>query len=644
MTPDFPPRSPVRRLDPRVVAQIAAGEMILRPFSVVKELVENAIDAGAESIEITLGETPDTLITGADDGCGMDREDLLTSLEPHATSKLATEDDLFRVGTLGFRGEALPSIGRVARMEILTAPREGNGYRIVVEGGERHTVELSARGRGTSVKVEDLFYNSPVRKRFLKSPEAEVRLVVKLIATTGLAFPGVAFRLRSKGQVLLSLPPAEDTATRIAALHGPAFLEKLLPVESATPRGEIHGFIGIPELARPGTQHQTLIVNRRWVTAPWFSAALRQGYGDLIAPSRNPLAMIFLSLDPARLDVNVHPTKREVRFLDEAALFGDLVRAVRDPLSELVPGWNLDPRDPGSVSRPAIGSQPAASAMRDGSVVRDAETPPAHPSMPGAGGAPELFAPRIDHGGAAPTTIIHRQPAGGPHFAAAATGSAGSIGDPDRPAAERHTEEEIAEGGSSTLTRGGSRGLVPIWQLHQRYLFAQTRQGFLVIDQHAAHERILYERALDHLRGMPAATQQLLFPLPVHLEPDVAGAWGEFAEDLRILGIDAEEFGGRTVLLRGVPANWEHDPAGLFREVLHELTEGRRRGIDRAERVAAAVACRSAVRSGQALSLEESNALVDQLFATSTPHGDPHGRPTFLQVTLADLDRRFGRS
>lgn len=628
MTPDLPPRSPVRRLDPRVVAQIAAGEMILRPFSVVKELVENAIDAGAGSIEITLGETPDTLILVADDGCGMNRDDLLTSLEPHATSKLATEDDLFRVATLGFRGEALPSIGRVARMEILTAPSEGTGYRIVIEGGESRAVELSARGRGTTVKVEDLFYNSPVRKRFLKSPEAEVRLVVKLVATTGLAFPAIAFRLLSKGQVLLSLPPAEDTATRIAALHGPAFLEKLLPVESATPRGEIHGFIGIPELARPGTQHQTLIVNRRWVTAPWFSAAMRQGYGDLIAPSRNPFAMIFLALDPARLDVNVHPTKREVRFLDEAALFGDLVRAVRDPLSGLVPGWNLDPRDPGSVSRPAVGSEPATAGPRDGSVVRDAEGPPVHPLMPDAGGAPELFAARFDRGGDAPATIIPRQP----------------IGEPGDPALERHGGEESAEGGSSTPTGGGGRGLVPIWQLHQRYLFAQTRQGFLVIDQHAAHERILYERALDHLRGMPAATQQLLFPLPVHLEPDVAGAWGEFAEDLRILGIDAEEFGGRTVLLRGVPANWEHDPAGLFREVLHELAEGRRRGIDRAERVAAAVACRSAVRSGQPLSLEETNALVDQLFATSTPHGDPHGRPTFLQVTLADLDRRFGRS
>jgi len=648
-------RRPVRRLDPRVVAQIAAGEMIQRPFSVAKELIENALDAGARQIEVVLGETPDAFLSVADDGVGMGRDDLLLALEPHATSKLRNETDLLAVETLGFRGEAIPSIGRVARLQIVTAEREGEGLRVRIDGGERRPPEIAARSRGTTVQVEELFFNSPVRRRFLKGPDGEVRLIVKLIATTGLAFPEVAFRLTSRGQTLLELPAARDTAERLVALHGADFLARLLAVERETPRGTVQGFVGIPEVARPGTQHQTLLVNRRWVTAPWFSAALRQAFGDLLAPNRNPFALILLSLDPARVDVNVHPTKREVRFLDEGALFGDLVGAVREPLRALVPGWNLRPDDPGS------GRIAAIELERGGEIVGEAGGRGSSAGRVGAGGTtaggaypdgaeadgavawPDLFGPGGDaRDGARPPFLEPRvaegdAPPGGVPPAALTGGGGLGTGGPESVGPE-------TAGPRSAGPADPARGLVPIWQLHQRYLFAQTRQGVLIIDQHAAHERILYERALEHLRGLPAATQQLLFPLPVHLDPDEVTMWRSFAADLVILGVDAEEFGGRTVLLRGVPPSWERDPAGLFREVLQDLSEGRRRGQERVERVAASFACRSAVRSGQLLSLEEMNALVDQLFATSRPHGDPHGRPTFLQIALADLDRRFGRS
>jgi DNA mismatch repair protein MutL len=676
-----------------VVAKIAAGEMILRPFSAAKELVENALDAGAGAITVTLGETPDALLRVDDDGCGMDRDDLLLALEAHATSKLAGEDDLLRVTTLGFRGEAIPSIGRVSRMEIVTASVEGAGWWVRVEGGDCRGPEPAARARGTSVTVEDLFFNSPVRKRFLKGPEGEVRLILRLMAVLGLACPGVAFRLISRGQVLLDLPVARDIEERIAAVHGPSFPDKLLAVAALTPAAALRGFVGIPELARPGTQHQTLLVNGRWVTAPWLSAALRQGFGDLLSSNRNAFALVALDIDPSRVDVNVHPTKREIRFLDENALFGAVVRAVREATATLVPGWNLDPADPGTAAPigdrtgtggglwPASGSGSAPRggpggvsgapglqeslfggprARMDGR--RAMELLYGGPVNPGPAGDPGGTV--VEEGGSGPDGATlglgtgvpllrddRFAPAGAPGTGDAAdhAGTAGhdAVGrDAVGHGAAGHgaVQPGAVSSGAVDAADVGENGLVPIWQLHRRYLFAQTRQGLLIVDQHAAHERVLYERALEHLRGMPAASQQILFPVVIELDPDEMASWREFARDLATLGLEGEEFGGRSVLLRGVPAAWGRDPETLFHDLLHELSGAGRRGRDRAERLAAAWACRSAVRSGQPLSLEEMNALVDQLFATRMPHGDPHGRPTFLLVTLEDLDRRFGRS
>jgi DNA mismatch repair protein MutL len=613
-------RRGVRRLDPRVVAKIAAGEVILRPSSVVKELLENALDAGAANIEVSLGDGPDQWLQVADDGCGMSLDDLLAAVEPHATSKLASEDDLLRVSTFGFRGEALPSIARVARLAILTYDGvEGQGHRLLVEGGEQSRLEPAARSRGTTVRVEDLFFNSPVRKRFLKSPESEVRLIVRLTATCALAFPAVGFRLQHRGMPLLELAPADGLPARIAQVYGPSFAGKILPVEAGTKGGEIQGYIGIPELARPSTQHQTLLVNQRWVSVNWFSAALRQGYGDLIAPQRHPFALISLVLDPGRVDVNVHPTKREVRFLDEQVLFGDLMRAVKDQTQRLVPGWNLDPKDRGTGrlwESSGLGDRRPGGEAGEGlrlprqeilqmlysAPPRPAEAEPAEP-----GSAPPLV----------------RETAGGPDCSEAAP-AAGDEG-----------------AGAGDEARPG--GLIQLWQLHRRYIFAQTRQGLLIIDQHAAHERVIYEQALETLRGRPAVTQQFLFPLVVQLDREEEAAWSEFAAEMPRLGVDAEEFGNQALLLRGAPVLWTQDPEGRLRELLSELGSRRMRGEGREERLAASFACRSAIRTGQELTLEEMNSLVDQLFASRVPHGDPHGRPTFLQVSLEDLDRRFGR-
>ncbi|MFN8548334.1 MAG: DNA mismatch repair endonuclease MutL [Candidatus Eisenbacteria bacterium] len=589
------------RLDPRVVSKIAAGEMILRPSAAVKELIENSLDAGARAIQISLGESADQWMEIADDGCGMSRDDLLLALESHATSKLRAEDDLLAVRTLGFRGEALPSIGRVSRLEIRTAEGEGGaGTKVVVQGGHLLFEEPIGRPRGTTVRVEDLFFNSPVRKRFLKSAQAELRLITRMVAACALAYPEVAFRLMHRGEPLLDLNAAADLRARLLVLHGSSFGPKLLTIEGESARGRIGGVIGVPELARPGSQHQTLLVNRRWVSAPWLALALRHGFGDLIPPQRSPFAVISLDLDPSRVDVNVHPTKREVRFLDEQALFGDIVRAVRARTTELVPTWSLDARDPG-------GAMPARAAS-------PIETIATHPR--------ELL-PLLH--GVAPTVRERFEP-----------------NMPTPPGAPPDTPNEASPLAPELASAPAQ--LVPVWQLHDRYLFAQTRTGLLIIDQHAAHERVLYERALRNLAESSAPTQQLLFPVVLHLEGEEWAAFQSYGDELARLGIDAEEFGHRAVLLRGVPALWDRDAEGLFREMLHEVAhKPTRSGEERLRQLAASFACRSAIKSGAALGLEEMNALIDQLFATEVPHGDPHGRPTLIQVSLADLDKRFGR-
>lgn len=697
-------RPRVERLDPQVVSKIAAGEMILHPLSVAKELLENSLDAGARLIELQLGDRPDALISISDDGIGMTREDLELALETHATSKLRTEEDLLRVGSLGFRGEAVPSIGRVSRMEIRTSPDgSGLGYRAVVEGGELLAIEPISRSQGTTVRVEDLFYNSPVRKRFLRSSTTESRAIKKMVETYALAHPEVHFRLESRGESVLDLPRGTGLSDRIVQLHGARMLDKLLPLEERAPSYHIFGFVGVPELARTGSQHQTFLVNGRWVGAPWLTASLRQAFGDLLPPSKNPWAVLLLGLDPGRIDVNVHPTKKEIRFLDESELFGWLVRTVRGQVQSLVPTWNLDRNDRGGgwarKSAPGEGSSPShrpwiAGRVGEGADQRNTDYRPAmgpllddlyrgpqvDPEAAGAGAAPvrrwddgDVLPWETERGAGSDRTGSSASEGGSPatdRIASAsasdsdASANAGADVDADSSGrASRSPDASLSPSHSSSLDRSdpassdGSRGSTgfatsstsatdvrPLWQLHRRYILAETGAGLLVIDQHAAHERILYERFLVQLESGTGAVQQLLTPLNLALEPEEWSLFEKFASHFPALGLDVEEFGKGTVLLRGVPPLWTRDPEQHFRDVLSDLSDRPSRRLkERVEHVAASFACRSAIKSGRPLSFEEMERLVKDLFATSVPHGDPHGRPTYIEVDLADLDSRFGR-
>jgi DNA mismatch repair protein MutL len=574
----------IRRLPPQTASRIAAGEVIERPLSALKELVENALDAGATRIEVRVEQALDRALQVADDGCGIAADELELALERHATSKLAALEDLERLASLGFRGEALPSIAAVSRMK-LTSRRAGEEEAAFVEleGGRVRRRGAAARAPGTTVEVRDLFFNTPARRKFLNAPAGELRAALRMLEAMGLAFPEVSFRLVVDGKERFDWPRVageglEAARERCAALWGPRHAAQRLAVRAERGGLRLEALLGLPEHARATREGQLLFVNRRWIQSPLVGHALRQAYGDLLPAGRHPAAAVWLTVPPERLDVNVHPTKREVRFADDDAVFAIVTGACAQHLAHLHPPFTV-----------VYGTAPESRWSG-----RAAE-PPGDQTMLGLAAPP------------------------GPEPAAATTPPA-----PPRPAP---AEPEL-------------------WQLHRTYILAPVRGGLIIVDQHAAHERILYEEALARLQGGRGQSQQLLFPVLADLERDRFELLLELGPWLKQLGWDLSLLGPPTVVIQGIPAGLAHPrPGQLLQDVLDGVASDRRDPtVDIVERVARSYACHAAVRAGMPLTSEEMRDLVDRLFATSKPHGDPHGRPTFVRLELDDLHRRFDRS
>jgi len=597
----------IRRLDPRTASRIAAGEVLDRPNAALKELVENALDAGARTIEITVEHGLDRAFEIADDGVGMSIDELPLALERHATSKIAQLEDLDRLATLGFRGEALPSIAEVSRLAILSRPRdpEGPAHRLEAEGGIVAEPRPAARAPGTTISVRDLFFNTPARRKFLKSAGGELRLALRMLNAYALANPQVAFRFVVDGRPRLALPVAGTRRDRLVALYGNHFVERLIEVREERPGFTFEAWLGVPEMARVTREGQTILVNGRWIQSPLLSQALRQGFGNLIPPGRHPTAILALEIDPATIDVNIHPTKREIRFSREDAVFGFLAQSVAKPLAKLAPRY-----------LPSTRGEPAPPSLAD-LTREDARQPALFARPPGA--------VSVVTGGA--TT------AGG-------TGAAGPAG------ALRLVTP--GEEGPQAPVEAASVRLPDLWQLHQTYILAPIAGGLLIVDQHAAHERILYEEAIERFKTRSATSQGLLFSLPVDLSRDEFDLLLEVKEALEAIGFELEALSPPTVMVRGVPGViGARDPATLLRDVLDGMGEHHGRSLAKDEpwdRVAKSFACHAAVRAGETLSREEMNHLIDRLFATDLPHGDPHGRATFVRVDLHELNQRFGRS
>lgn len=614
---------PLRLLPSTLVDRIAAGEVVERPAAALKEVVENALDAGATRIEIVIDGGGRRLLRVTDDGCGMSGDDLALAVERHATSKLDSED-LLTIATLGFRGEALPSIGAVARLSITSRPRGADtAHEIRVEGGVKGPVKPAALGHGTRVEVRDLFFATPARLKFLKSERAETAAAVDAVRRLALARPEVGFTLVTDDRAPLTWParsadPAGRRA-RIADVLGHEVGQNALDIDGRREGAWLAGLAGLPTFSKANSLSQYLFVNGRPVRDKLLIGAIRAAYADLLPSDRHPVTALFLDLDPREVDVNVHPAKTEVRFRDPGLIRALIVRTLMDALTLAVPRT-------ASTAADRLAQFARADSM-DG---YRPQPRPGNYDWTRSWAAPEGASNNAPTG-------FNESPARFDFGGAAGGGLALDLApQADARAAHLPASPDVME-----RPLGAARA-----QLHETYIIAQTREGVVVIDQHAAHERIVYEKLKAAMARDGLTRQMLLVPLVVDLDPAEAARLAERAEALEKLGLVIEPFGPGALLVREVPALLgDADVPALVRELAEHAAEWddalplERRLLH----VAATMACHGSVRAGRRLRVEEMNALLREMEETPNAAQCNHGRPTFVTLALADIERLFAR-
>lgn len=606
----------IRHLPDYLVNQIAAGEVVERPAAAVKELTENAIDAGASRIDITLREGGKSLIRVQDNGSGMSREELGAALDRHATSKLP-DDDLLHIAHLGFRGEALPSIAAVSRMKIKTcAQSTGDGWEISVEGGQKSEISPASRPGGTDIEVRDLFYATPARLKFLKTERAEFSAVKDVIQRLAMAFPHIGFTLTHNEKASLSLPAEqgdliERQQRRLAAIMGREFTDSAMTIDAARDNVRLTGFAGLPTINRGTAQFQYFFVNGRPVRDKQLTGALRGAYSDVLARDRHAMAALFIELDPAFVDVNVHPAKAEVRFRDPGLVRGLLVSAIKHALHR------HGTRTASTVSLQALGALKAQNQQHripSLPLARQPDTPRPHGTAYAVHGLAENAAYDYE-----------------PMDYNAAQAAA--------PSARAEMQGETAE---ETYPLGAARA-----QIHENYIIAQSDDGLVIVDQHAAHERLVYERFKAQLKSSGVEKQGLLTPEIIDLPEEEVERLLAHSEDIARLGLEIEPFGGGAIAVRTTPAllGSKVNIQGLIRDLADEIAENENVSLleEKLNEVLSTMACHGSVRSGRRMNAEEMNALLRQM--ENTPHSGQcnHGRPTWVQLKLDDIEKLFGR-
>jgi len=607
-----PPK--IRVLDNSTIDRIAAGEVIERPASIVKELVENALDAGATRITITLEEGGLDLLSVEDDGHGIPFRDLPLAFERHATSKIATAADIMQIGSFGFRGEALASIASVSLVKCTSrVAGEDLGGLIEFSGGEIIRREPTPRNPGTTITVRDLFYNVPARRKFLKSAQAEKRAIMKLMTQLALAHMEVRWIVKSGPDIAMDLRPAGSLTDRARDLLGSSVMDHLARFEMEKGGFSIGGLASRPTWTRGNREQQFIFINRRPVENSALSQAIYQAYREVVPAGRHPVVIAFLQVPDGEVDVNVHPAKTQVRLLLEREIFGMLKNALSDGLS-LRKADDLRPWSGG----PATGNTGNAADRIEG-----AES--------------DYLRRYFQRGGSAGFEFK-----GVPHGQGELFGSS---------AMRSSSDENSSDYDSPGLSGGSDLPLhsAPFWQLHRTYIVTQIRGGLVLIDQHNSHERILYNQAKQALeeRGESsgAPTQQLLFPAHLELTSGQVQAWQTHADQMRAMGFTIEPFGGQSILVQGIPASLKNWNEGrLLLDMLDDLAWDDKPSQENQVDLLASYACHGAVRAGEPLTVPEMQNLVDQLFATDTPLSCPHGRPTLIQFTLGELEKRFGRT
>jgi DNA mismatch repair protein MutL len=709
----------IQLLDEKTANQIAAGEVVERPASVVKELVENSLDAGATRIVVEVEGGGKDLIRISDDGCGMSPEDARLSLLRHATSKIRSADDLLLVSTMGFRGEAIPSIASVSRFELVT--READqlaGYRILVEGGK--TVEEGEFGcpPGTRMTVRDLFFNVPARLKYLKTNATEMGQIGDMLTRLAMANPGVAMRFHSGPSQVFATPGTGQLLDVLTSLLGREVVKELLPVRYEDGHARVWGYVGRPGAARAGRNHQYFFVNRRAIKTIQVRYAMEEAYAHLLPNGRYPVCVLFVEVEPREVDVNVHPAKAEVRFEREREVRGAVYKATRQALGAhlLIPGTTVSPDgevvipdragekaalgltgEKPDEAGPAAGGAPAGTgwvppgATRPGQGGGRVISPPPwltpHPGS-GAAGAPgggnegpsgprqvsfRFDGAKTNSQAAEPTAVFELPPGGlqaileqrarggstlagddptenGGALSDAEAGIAGAgvgdlTGQADPAGAEVHWAEEHAPATGAALIRS----LRALGQVHRSYILCDGPEGLYVIDQHAAHERVFFERLLASAQEAVAPVQPLLFPIALDLTPAQMALWQENASIFADSGFEADPFGGTTLLIKGVPTGLgEAHTARLVCDFLDRLQENQvpqgATVLERRQRVLAAMAaCKAAIKARDALQPEDIQALMADLATCQSPHTCPHGRPTVICIGISELEKRFKR-
>lgn len=565
----------VKVLSQKMVNMIAAGEVVDRPSSVAKELIENAIDAGAGQITVEIKGDGRELIRVTDDGMGMNEEDAMLAFKRHATSKVSGVEDLDNIKTMGFRGEALPSIASVSEVEVVTRPEtEEVATRIVVRGGEIEEVSKAPRTVGTTVKVANLFYNAPARAKFLKTRATEMRHVTRTFASHAMSQYWISMKLIRDRRIILSLPGVESIEARIGGILGRSFGENSIPVDVSNEYLHLCGFLSRPEEARSSSGSVSIFVNGRPVESRQILRAICTAYGHTLRPNRYPTGLVLITLDPGEVDVNVHPTKRQIRFRNERGVADFVRKAVQSALTSrrMVP--------------PLIARTPA---------------------RPGPEG------PVSGH----PVKLFGRE--------------------------EKILVSEPTLAYKTTVTEGQS-DVIPIVQIKNSYILAESEAEFYLIDQHAAHERVLYEEGRNHLQGAEPVVQKLLFPEKIEVTPEEQDVIDEHLDGIKKMGFDLRTFGNRTFIVEAVPAQLkEAMRKSILTDMVDEFIETRSQSDDMHHLLAAAFACKAAIKAGDRLTDDEIKSLLDRLFRSRMPFACPHGRPTMIRLSWQEIERRFLR-
>ena len=650
-------KNPIRQLSASVINKIAAGEVIERPASVVKELIENSVDSGATQIELAIEKGGIEMIRVTDNGSGIAKDQLPLAVTSHATSKIVDADDLFRVGTFGFRGEALASIAEISQTIIRSRTQEDDcGYELAINGGNHEPIEPVGAPVGTTIEVRQLFYNTPVRQKFLKTPGTEKGHIAEAFTRVALAHPEIAMTMWHNGKVQHQLPATDSWRERIEAFFGPEIANNLISVDNEVGDVKVSGFVVDPAVSRANNRMQYLFLNGRYIRDRSLQHALSESYRGLLMVGRFPVCFLRLAMPFKLVDVNVHPAKLEVRFQNGGQIYSQLLGTVRNRFltTDLTSKAQLTrPADefkpfPGGTST-AVGAaaiadenQSQISFSKQSSSIDWTQAPrnpfpaPAMPAFPGT--------PTHSAIGGTPSGALSA--GGGGTATHNAAPSPGPMVGPDSDNPFAFPGQEFQRADAMHAVRPAPTQTLTALQVHNTYLISESDEGMLVIDQHALHERVIYEQIRDKILDGKLESQKLLVPEPVHLPPAEAALVLEHAEVLAKIGVDVESFGGDTVLVTAYPAMLaKQNPAEILRNIVDQLVDGKKQldSRDLIDELLHMISCKAAVKAGDKLAPEEITALLEHRELCQDAHHCPHGRPTSLVFTREELDKRFKR-